>query len=230
MESKSNLNLRAKFLIIYWFTVTKLFVNESLSVQSSFKSTITRVLNAQIESIRFSDPIQAAKTINTFVANSTHNMITEVIDPNGLSSHVNMIIANCIYFKGIWKNTFSKNRTFKDQFFIDNKNTVRVEYMTVKATFKYRYFSDLGEFTAVSLPYDNSGMTMLLILPKNKTGLSNLISKMSNFDWTKIEDSMYETSVNVTIPKFNVTFDSNIEQNLKKVSRHEKVRMKFRFW
>lgn len=189
-----------------------------MTVQTGFKSIITRVLNAQVEPINFADNINAAKNINNFVANSTNNMIPQVIDPNSLYPRTNMILVNCIYFKGIWETQFPKNQTYRGSFFIDNKNTIQVDYMNVKAKFKVGYFDDFDGFQTLSLPYKNSGMTMLLVLPQNITGLPNLISKMSSFDWTKIEDMMYSMTVNVIMPKFNITFDSKIQNNLKKVS------------
>lgn len=90
--------------------------------------------------------------------------------------------------------------------------------MTQEMETKYIYSNELNGFMALSLPYADSSMTMLLVMPENKTGLSNLISNMSNFDWTNIEKKMTMRSVNITMPRFNVSFESSIESTLKEVS------------
>lgn len=195
-----------------------MFVNVTFSPQPSYATTISRVLNAEIERISFAQNIEAAERINSYVAEKTHNMITEVIEPNSLNEGITMVLVNVIYFKGDWLYSFNKSRTFTDSFFIDDKSTVPVDFMTIKTRFLNGYIPEFQSF-AVSLPYKNSDMTMLLVLPRNKTGLPYVVSKMSDFDWTTIDQKMMMSSVNVTMPKFNITFDSHIDGILKNVSK-----------
>lgn len=207
------MKLNIKFKIL----ATKLFINETSVPQPSYKTTIIRVLNADIEQIAFAQNIEAAEIINGFVAEKTHNMIKEVIDADGLDAGTTMVLVNCIYFKGEWLYTFNKSRTFTGNFFVDDTNTVPVDYMTIKTKFLNGYINEL-ESVVVSLPYKNSDMTMLLILPRNKTGLPYVVSKLSDFDWSTIDQRMRLTNVNVTMPKFNITFDMHIDAILKNVS------------
>ncbi|CAG9810357.1 unnamed protein product [Chironomus riparius] len=199
---------------------TKMYINETIWPQPSYKSTIIRVLNADIEQIAFAQNIEAAEKINGFVAEKTHNMITEVIDADSIDSGTTMILVNCIYFKGEWLYTFNKSLTFTGNFFVDNTNTVPVDFMTIKSKFSYGYISEF-ESMVVSLPYKNSDMTMLLVLPRNKTGLPYVISKMSDFDWSTVDKNMRVVNVNVTMPKFNITFDSHIDSILKNMGMKE---------
>ncbi|XP_070507847.1 uncharacterized protein [Chironomus tepperi] len=199
---------------------TKIFVNKTLLPQPSYKTTIIRVLNADIEQVNFAQNIEAAERINGYVAEKTQNMITEVIDADGIDAGTTMILVNCIYFKGEWLYTFNKSRTFTSGFFIDETNKVPVDFMTIKTKFSFGYIQELNSL-AVSLPYKNSDMTMLLILPKNKTSLPYVISKVSNYDWSTIDQEMRMSSVNVTMPKFNITFDSHIDGILKKMGMND---------
>jgi len=190
----------------------------TFSPQPSYKTTISRVLNAEIERISFAQNVEAAERINSYVAEKTHNMITEVIEPNSLNAEITMVLVNVIYFKGDWLYSFNKSLTFTNSFFIDDKSTVPVEFMTIKTRFLNGFIPEFQSFV-VSLPYKNSDMTMLLVLPRNKTGLPHVVSKMSDFDWTTIDQRMMMSSVNVTMPKFNITFDSHIDGILKNVSK-----------
>lgn len=180
--------------------------------------SIVRVLNAEIESISFLQNVQAAQRINSFVAQKTHNMINEVITPDLISASTTMILLNCIYFKGTWQYMFQKKNTHAGKFFIDETNTVPVQYMTQKAHFMYGFVEELNFASILSLPYKNSDMTMLFVLPRKKTGLPDIVNNMSNFDWSTIDQQMGSVEVKVTIPKFNISFEEEINNVLKNVS------------
>jgi serpin B len=179
---------------------------------------IVRVLNAEIESISFAQNVQAAIRINAYVAQKTHNMIKHVVDPNSISPATTMILLNCIYFKGTWQYTFPKKQTYPGRFFIDETNTVPVKFMTQKTEFMFGYLEDFDGASILSLPYKNSDMTMLFVLPRRKNGLPDIVNNMTNFDWSTIDQFMGLVEVKVTIPKFNVTFDQTIDGVLKNVS------------
>lgn len=196
-----------------------MFVNMTFLPQPSYATTISRVLNAEIERISFVQNVEAAERINSYVAEKTHNLITEVIEPNSLNEGITMVLVNVIYFKGEWLYTFNKSRTFTGSFNVDDKSTVPVDYMTIKTRFLNGYIPELQSFV-VSLPYKNSDMTMLLVLPRNKTGLPHVVNKMSDFDWSAIDQKMMMGNINVTMPKFNITFESHIDGILRNVSKN----------
>ncbi|CAG9810356.1 unnamed protein product [Chironomus riparius] len=197
---------------------TIMYVNESLTPQHNYKLTIQRVLNAEIESIAFAQNVQAAQRINSYVAQKTHNMIMEVIDQNAINSGITMILLNCIYFKGTWQYKFLKKNTFTGKFFLDETNTVPAQFMTQKTYFSFGYIEELNYASVLSLPYKNSDMTMLFVLPRKKDGLPSLISNMSMVDWSSIDKIMGEIEVKVTIPKFNISFEQDVDGTLKNVS------------
>ena len=180
--------------------------------------SVVRVLNAEIESISFEQNVQAAQRINSYVAEKTHNMIKEVISSDLISSATTMILLNCIYFKGTWQYMFQKKYTYAGKFFIDETNTVPVQYMTQKTHFMYGFVEELNFASILSLPYKNSDITMLFVLPRKKTGLPEIVNKMSKFDWSTIDQWMGMVQVKVTIPKFNVSFEEEINDVLKNVS------------
>ena len=194
-----------------------MYVNETLLPQPGYKATIIRVLNADIESIPFTQNVDAAEKINNFISEKTHKMINDVVDADSIDSGTTMILVNCIYFKGEWLYTFNKSKTFSGNFFIDDTNTVPVDFMTIKTALFYGNIPEL-DAVAVSLPYKKSNMTMLLILPGKSIDLSNVIENMSKVDWSTIDKKLIKREINVTMPKFNITFQSRMDGVLKNVS------------
>jgi serpin B len=78
-------------------------------------------------------PKEGVKQINTWVAESTKNLITEIIDPNNLNhlpdTVTELVLANAIYFKGKWKQRFNKKSTKDDKFYRLDGTTVDVPFM-----------------------------------------------------------------------------------------------------
>lgn len=65
------------------------------------------------------------------------------------------VIANALYFKGIWKKTFDPLRTSEKYFRTPTNNRQPVEMMQNIETYNYRYFSDI-DTDIIELPYSVS--------------------------------------------------------------------------
>lgn len=83
--------------------------------------------------------------------------------------------------------------------------------------FKYGVFQDL-DATAVELPYKDSDISMMVILPNSKTGLPALESKLNTINLSELSQNMYSEEVNVEIPKFKIEFSIELNDPLKKVN------------
>lgn len=65
--------------------------------------------------------------------------------------------------------------------------------------------------------YKDSDITMLIILPNTKTGLSALEARMNEINFAEISSSLYSQEVNLELPKFKIEFDLTLNEPLKKV-------------
>ena len=109
------------------------------------------------------DLLKDAAQVNKWCSDATHGKISKILDsldPNDL-----MVLINAIYFKGIWKYTFDKNKNTKNAFMNFNKEPKTVEYMNITQTFSYL---DNEDVQAVSLKYQKDSLSALIILPKKK--------------------------------------------------------------
>lgn len=60
---------------------------------------------------------------------------------------------------------------------------------------------------------------MVFILPKSKTGLPALESKLSEVNFNDFIDRLSRRDVKVVIPKFKIEFEIDLEKPLKKVEK-----------
>lgn len=190
---------------------------KNYSVKKSFNDVATKSFASEAQSLDFSQGAEAAKTINGWVEDNTNNKIKDLISADSLDSDTRMVLVNAIYFKGFWTYQFNPKDTFKAPFYLNERDTVEVDFMKVKKHFKYGPIENL-DATAIELPYKDSDISMLIILPNTKTGLSALEGKLNTIDLADISSNLYSQEVNVEIPKFKIEFDIELNEPLQKVS------------
>lgn len=172
--------------------------------------------DSESQSIDFSDRIEAAKIINAWVEKKTNNKIQNLISDDILGNDTRMVLVNAIYFKGLWALPFNASLTFRGPFFFNGRNHTLAEYMKMKNYFSYGNLTDL-DATAVALPYKDSNMSMLFILPNSRTGLPALEKRLDTIDFKHVYKRMHEMEVIVEIPKFKIEFDANLNEPLNRV-------------
>jgi serpin B len=186
------------------------------SVKKSFNEVATKSFASEAQSLDFAQNEQSAATINKWVEDNTNNKIKDLISKDSLDASTTMVLVNAIYFKGFWTYQFDPKHTFKAPFYLNEQDTVEVDFMKVKKHFKYGALPEL-DATAIELPYKDSDISMLIILPNSKTGLSALEGKLNTFDLGEVCSKLYSQEVNVELPKFKIEFDIELNEPLKKV-------------
>ncbi|XP_070491252.1 antitrypsin-like isoform X4 [Chironomus tepperi] len=194
----------------------KVYVMEKYSVKPSFQEIATKSFKSEAQTLNFGANTQAAATINGWVEDHTNNKIKNLISPDSLSGDTRMVLVNAIYFKGFWQHQFDKQQTFKAPFFLNEVDSVDVDFMKIKKHFNYGVFEEL-DATALELPYKDSDITMMIILPNKRDGLANLEKKLGSVDFGDMSNRMYSQEVNVEIPKFKIEFDIQLNEPLKKM-------------
>uniref|UniRef100_T1GWS3 Serpin domain-containing protein n=1 Tax=Megaselia scalaris TaxID=36166 RepID=T1GWS3_MEGSC len=127
----------------------------------------------------------------------------DVSDVNAAANKVNQ-----------WK--FDPENTMKEQFYYSESDSVEVDMMTQKSKFRYGAFEDL-EASVLELPYADSNLSMLIVLPNSRTGLKEVGSKLKTKSIFEISQNMYETEVSVMLPKFKVDYSVELTEPLKKM-------------
>ncbi|CAO1422028.1 unnamed protein product [Diamesa tonsa] len=194
----------------------KVFVKEGYSIKPKFNEVATKSFNSEAQQLDFNKSVESAKTINDWVEGHTNNKIKDLIKSDTLDDDTRMVLVNAIYFKGFWRDQFDPQATFKGDFFLNDKDVVTVDYMKIKKYFKYGALPDY-DATAIELPYKDSDITMMIILPNSKTGLSALEAKLHQINLPEVSNSLYSQEVNVEIPKFKIEFDIELNEPLQKM-------------
>ncbi|XP_050581079.1 antichymotrypsin-2-like isoform X4 [Bombus affinis] len=181
----------------------KAFIATDLNLKPSYKDLTEVYFRSASQLVNFIPNKEAANTINSWVEKNTNNLIKELITPDDIDERTKLVLVNAIYFKGQWKNKFNLKLT-KDMPF----HTSKVEVKNVPTMYrrgKYKY-GDLVDLNAkfVVIPYKGDEFSMVIILPNEIDGLSDVQKKLQNTSLTNILSQGHEEEVNLWLPKFKM--------------------------
>ncbi|KAK9720993.1 Serpin (serine protease inhibitor) [Popillia japonica] len=201
----------------------KVFVHHERKLKGDFDAIAKKHYLAETENIQFSpDSAAAANKINGWVENKTNNKIKDLIQPNDLNDDTRLVLVNAIYFKGDWLEQFKPQLTKKEKFYLNETDTVECDMMHMNKKFLYGEDNDL-DAQILSLPYKNQDLSLMIILPKSKTGIGALEKKLVTKDLSALSRSLHKVEVILSLPKFKIETTIELNDPLKEVSHKVEV-------
>ncbi|MBR1809736.1 MAG: serpin family protein [Paludibacteraceae bacterium] len=210
-----------------------LWLQTGFPVMENFVSNNKLYFNAEVENVEFADP-KTADLINKWAADHTHDLIKEVVNENMIRNCVTLL-ANALYFKGVWADKFEKEET-KDEDFMSGKGVKQVvDMMHKQAEMKYRYLSD-KKAQLLELDYLGGAYCMDILLPAEGLDIPTMLASIDAEEMPKWEDKYWperevwtynqETGeektairrnlneVKVQMPKFTLRYSRELNKDL----------------
>ncbi|XP_053674893.1 leukocyte elastase inhibitor-like [Anopheles nili] len=194
----------------------KIYVMKNYAVKGSFNAVASESFRSEAEEVDFGQNVAAAKTINGWVEQKTQNKIKDLISPDALDELSRIVLVNAVHFKGTWTYQFDASLTRPFPFWLNETESRDVPMMNIKKHFAYNNFEEDG-FSALELTYSGSDMTMLILLPNERTGLAALEAKLPNLNLSELTTKMHKQEVEVFLPKFKIDFSRELNEDLKKL-------------
>jgi serpin B len=171
---------------------------QGLAFQPEFLDTLATNYGAGLKLLDFkAAPEPARATINSTIAQQTHDKITDLLPEGSIDDSTRMVLANAIYFNAKWRTPFEKENTRDGTFTPDQGGAVTTPMMTNQAN--YLYAAGPG-YQAITLPY-RGDVSMLVLLPD--TGqLGAFEAALDDARLQAILDELATHEVLLTLPKF----------------------------
>uniref|UniRef100_A0A1B0B3I8 Serpin domain-containing protein n=1 Tax=Glossina palpalis gambiensis TaxID=67801 RepID=A0A1B0B3I8_9MUSC len=194
----------------------RVFANHNLKISGTFQKLAKEYFDTTAKLLNFENAAESVAAINGWVEEQTNNKIQNLLQEDAVNSDTSAILVNAIYFKAKWTRQFSESSTRKSTFYTLNNGHVHVDLMYQDDYFRYADLPEL-DATALEMQYENSDLSMLIILPREVNGLQNLESKLSGFNISQIAERLEGEHVDVFLPRFRIEFDIDLKEPLKKM-------------
>ncbi|XP_068629004.1 antichymotrypsin-2-like isoform X2 [Battus philenor] len=196
----------------------KVYIKDGVyDLEQNLKEDAVKVFDASFEKINFDDGAAAAEKINKWVESKTNSKIKDLLSSDSLNCDSRLVLLNALYFKGIWRKQFDPANTMEQPFHIDEEKTVMVPMMYKEDDYIYGESEELGA-QLLKMHYVGENTSMLVVLPKEINGLSRILKKLADgYDLMAEVDNMFNTKVQVTIPKFKIETEIDLAEVLPKL-------------
>jgi serpin B len=184
-----------------FFTANKLYIDSDFEFVPLYKRLLARSFNSAFQKVIFGKPVETAEIINSWVSNQTNGVIKELVVSSELSNDTRVVVVNALYFKAQWKEVFERPRI--RNFSLNSVKDVSTDFITLTSQLNFLNSSIL-DAGMVELKFENTNVSMVLIVPNKRFGLSQLEAKLDKFDWTTVKSQMKSTTMKVVMPTFKV--------------------------
>ena len=187
-----------------------LWIAPEFKLKGSFAKLTGDVFGAGVKQVEMGLPAQ--RTINEYVASKTGGMIRELLkDPP--DPETELIAVNTVYLDAKWESPFQKASTGKRPFSTPGGEK-KVDFMHQTGRFKI-YKDNLCKI--LFLPYCGNMLEMAVILPEKNAELRSLKNRFSGRILCEISKSAETKSVQIALPKFEVTSSIDLKMPLLKM-------------
>ncbi len=185
-------------------------VNKDVSLLDSYKKTVTNYYEAQVSAMDFGDAKGTVKKINNWCSDHTEGLIPKVLEEDQVSPDMLAFLMNALYFKSKWSNPFDKSNTDEESFTDEAGKASKVKMMHQSAQLPY---TENDQYQAVRLGYGNGAYAMLILLPRGKNTVSDVVKALKAIGDPNLV-SMPERQVDLALPRFETKFHIELSEIL----------------
>ena len=179
----------------------RLFAQKDYDFRQDFLLLVKQNFGAAFEPMDFvADPNAATQHINEWVAEQTHDKISDLIPADALNKLTRLVLANALYLKAPWADAFFEKTTQPELFHVRGGAPVNVP--TMRKTARFGYAKREG-FLVIGVPYIGGDLQFLVLLPDEIDGLRALESKLSGEVLTGCA-KLEAKDVDLHLPKFKL--------------------------
>lgn len=179
-----------------------MWLNNDFPILPSFAAVLTDNYGASVKNLDFSSD-KALDDINSWTNKSTGGMIPtlfERLDPEWV-----YILANALYFKGVWSEKFKTENTRAEVFRCLSGNRRTVDFMHGEVPCRYTYNEEMGA-QLCELPFGNKAFLLDILLPDDGIDFNKFVAGLDAAGWDALIGDLFSTEKYVIIPKMEVSY------------------------
>lgn len=193
-------------------SANRIFVSNNFKVLKSYEEGSVKNFMTTPQQVHFNDN-RTVDIVNNWVEKTTHGYIKKLVE--SFEPDLTAVVINAMYFKATWRSPFAVPG-IKINFHHSTSRKSRVPVMIVKDYFK---FANLENLQILELPYNDTDIRMVILLPKEIDGLKDLEEGLNAEELNLMMTKMSVNETTVSMPRFKVEFNEQLNEAFKKVRR-----------
>ncbi|MBI4567281.1 MAG: serpin family protein [Planctomycetes bacterium] len=189
----------------------RLWPAKGFDVLPTFLKVTAEHYGADAEVIDVAAPDRAADAVNGWCKERTRGLIPRIIEASDVSPDLRLCLTNAVYFKGKWKDEFSKKATRVERFRLPGGKTIDARLMRRSGRYAYQ---EAECVQVISLPYKGDAISMVILLPRAIDGLAALEGSLTPERLAAFVSGLGSREVNVTMPSFKMDWSGDLVQVL----------------
>ena len=211
-ELISRLNAVQKASAVELSVANAIWAQKGYQFLDTFFRVIQQSYQADLNQVDFTTAADTARqAINRWVEEQTHQKIKDLIPPGVLNALTRLVLVNAIYFKGFWDSQFQPEDTQEMAFWLSSEANVKVAMMYQEQPYGY-WENDWLQ--VLEMPYKDEALSLIVLLPREKTGISMLEQKLTSDNLVGWQDQMRKQKVKLFFPKFKIEAQFNLGHTL----------------
>lgn len=202
------------------------WIDDEFVVDDTWIGTVKSLMDAEVFQTNLSTEA-TMNEINHWIDDKTNGLIDKML-AQPLDEMTRLALFNTVYFKGKWEIPFDANDTHKEDFYPDEAQggAEQVDMMNLYMTDLDYIANDFAE--GVFLPYqkndDGKGsenLAFVALKPTGDSGVRDVYEKLTKKVLHNILVNSKTELVNLKLPKFEITFDKELNNDLSQMGLSE---------
>ncbi len=194
-----------------------LWMNDHYRLNPDYVQRVSSKYGAVVKPLDFSNP-RSVDVVNQWISEATNGWIQKMNDR--IDPMMMCIIVNTVFYQGKWLTPFEPKDNTRATWYGSANRRSQIVYMNQNEDMDYKHTND---FDAVRLPYQQTGISMYLMLPRVGSTPQKVLSKLTSKSLTTTVKSLSSKDVYLTLPKFK------LESDIKLIPPLEEIGMKVPF-
>ncbi|XP_070376856.1 iripin-2-like [Dermacentor albipictus] len=191
-------------------------IQKDFEILDQYRSDVVKYFQAEVRSVDFiRDGSRATAEINEWVKEKTGGKIPKLLD-EALPMNTAAFLINAVYFNGTWATKFRARDTKPLPFYNHGRDAVKVATMSIRRRFGYAVVDEL-EARALEVPYAGDRFSMVIVLPKSRTGLPAVEARLTAGLVDRIANHLTRGDVQLWLPKFELRTDYDLVKPLRRL-------------
>ncbi|CAN7995238.1 unnamed protein product [Ixodes hexagonus] len=197
-------------------TANAALIQKNFQILQSYEKDLMDSFGTQLQSVDFQNsPSKVTSEINEWVKSKTDGMIPKILSSD-VDRKAVMVLLNAIYFNGTWQYAFQSSENRLLPFYNQGTHPHLVDTMKLEANLSHAVVPSLKSQVVV-LPYSGHRYSMVILLPNERTGFSELKKALSVKELVDLPRKLELKEVKVRLPKFELNTEYDLVPVLKKL-------------